>query len=116
MVAIPSLHEGFGLVAVEAMAAGTPVVASRVDGLAEIIEHEISGWHVEAGDANALADALRRLYREPLLGRGLVLGGEARAEGFAVGQMICRYEQAYRVRMASPRRTAASVGAHRSGE
>jgi glycosyltransferase involved in cell wall biosynthesis len=96
VVVIPSLHEGFGLVALEAMAAGTPVVASRIDGLAEIVQDEISGLLVEPGDAAALASALRRLCLDSALRRRLAGGGESRAASFAVAQMVRRHEQAYR--------------------
>ena len=102
VVVIPSLHEGFGLVALEAMAAGTPVVASRVDGLAEIVRDEISGLLVEPGDARALATALRRLSVDAALRRRLADGGQSRAASFAVAQMVRRYEQAYRDGVSSP--------------
>ena len=108
VVVIPSLHEGFGLVALEAMAAGTPVVASRVDGLSEIVQDEISGLLVEPGDAPALATGLRRLCLDPALRRRLADGGESRAASFAVTQMVRRHEQAYRVA------TSASVDATNS--
>ena len=58
VVAIPSQFEGFGLVAVEAMAAERPVVAFAVDGLAEVIEHRFTGYLVEPGKVEALAAAL----------------------------------------------------------
>ena len=58
VVAIPSLFEGFGLVAVEAMAAARPVVAFAVYGLAEVIEHGLTGYLVEPGKVGALAAAL----------------------------------------------------------
>jgi glycosyltransferase involved in cell wall biosynthesis len=58
---VPSLSEPFGLVALEAMALGRPVVASRVGGLAEIIQHEITGLLVEPGNAEALAASIRAL-------------------------------------------------------
>lgn len=63
--AMPSLSEGFGLAAVEAMAARVPVVASRVGGLAEIFEDGESGLLVEPGDRMALANAILSLYERP---------------------------------------------------
>ncbi|MBX2852844.1 MAG: glycosyltransferase family 4 protein [Phycisphaeraceae bacterium] len=60
----PSRHEAQGLAALEAVAMGTPVVASRVGGLGEMITPEI-GELVVPGDAAALADAIRALYRDP---------------------------------------------------
>ncbi|MFA5118435.1 MAG: glycosyltransferase [Candidatus Omnitrophota bacterium] len=61
-----TLTEGFGRVAIESMAMGVCVVASRVGGLAEIIEDGLSGVFVEPARANALAEALVALLKDPL--------------------------------------------------
>lgn len=58
VAAVPSIFEGFGLVAAEAMAAGLPVVGSAVDGLAEVIADHETGRLVPPQDAGALAAAL----------------------------------------------------------
>lgn len=58
VVAIPSLFEGFGLVAVEAMAAARPVVAFATGGLTEIVVDGVSGKLVPPGDCSAFAGAL----------------------------------------------------------
>jgi glycosyltransferase involved in cell wall biosynthesis len=55
----PSLEEGFGLAAVEAMAYGLPVIASYVGGFEEIVSNEKTGWLVEPGNSEALA---RQIY------------------------------------------------------
>lgn len=70
VLVVPSRWEGFGLVAVEAMRAGRAVIASRVGGLPEVVEHGVSGLLVEPGDAAALADALERLSGERLQAMG----------------------------------------------
>ena len=62
---VPSLWEGFGYVAAEAMACGAVVVASRAGGLAEIIEDQQSGVLVEPGKADELAQAVVDLLRDP---------------------------------------------------
>jgi glycosyltransferase involved in cell wall biosynthesis len=57
-VVVPSLGEGFGMVALEAMERGRPVIASDVGGLPEIVADGETGFVVPAGDAEALADAM----------------------------------------------------------
>lgn len=61
----PSLNEGMGRALIEAMAAGLPVVASRVGGIPAIVRHEENGLLVPAGDGRALSEALRRLITDP---------------------------------------------------
>lgn len=68
----PSLGEGFGMVALEAMERGRPVVASAVGGLPEIVVHGETGLVVPPGDAEALADALVELASD--LGRAATMG------------------------------------------
>ncbi len=72
--------EGFGLAALEAMAAGRPIVATRVGALPELIEEEKNGLLVPRGDAPALADALLRLIRDKALAGRLGRAARARAE------------------------------------
>lgn len=57
-VVVPSRWEGFGLVAVEAMRAGRAVIASKVGGLAEVVDHGRTGWLVPSEDSGALRAAL----------------------------------------------------------
>ncbi len=68
---VPSLYEPFGLVALEAAAAGTPVVASDVGGLREVVEHGLTGLRFPAGDPAALADAIGELVADEVLARRL---------------------------------------------
>ena len=87
--ALPSLEEGFGLAALEAMAAGLPVVASAVGGLPELIEHGRTGWLVPPGDSTALANRLRELVSNPALRREMGLAGATRArDNFSVDRMV----------------------------
>ncbi len=65
---LPSLNEGMGRALVEAMAAGLPVIASRVGGIPAVISHEQTGLLVPPGNADALADAIRRLLDRAGLG------------------------------------------------
>jgi glycosyltransferase involved in cell wall biosynthesis len=61
VVVMPSRWEGFGLVALEAIRAGVPVIASRVGGLPEIVKDGITGLLIEPDDKRALAAALRSM-------------------------------------------------------
>jgi D-inositol-3-phosphate glycosyltransferase len=63
-VVVPSHYESFGLVALEAMACGTPVVASETGGLVFLVRDGETGFHVPVGDAAALAEKIGRLIRE----------------------------------------------------
>ena len=95
IVALPSFQEGLGVAALEAMAAGRPVVASRVGGLAEAVVHEETGLLVPPGDPTTLAAALARLARDPDLRARLGLAGRARvlarytATRMAEGTLAC---------------------------
>jgi len=64
---VPSRSEAFGLVNIESMAVGTPVVASAVGGIVEIIRDGVDGFLVQPDDPDALAVALRRLLENPAL-------------------------------------------------
>ena len=67
----PSLYEPFGIVVLEAMAAGTPVVVSDSGGLAEIVEHEVDGLYAITGSANSLADQVLSILKNDVLARRL---------------------------------------------
>ena len=78
VLALPSLSEGFGLVAAEAGACGVPVVAARASSLPEIVDDGVSGLLTAPGDPVALAAALRRLLADPGLAARLGAAGRAR--------------------------------------
>lgn len=63
----PSTYEPFGIVALEAMLSGTPVVVSDVGGLNEIVEHGVNGMKSYAGNPNSLADSILTLLHDPKL-------------------------------------------------
>ncbi|TMB53063.1 MAG: glycosyltransferase family 4 protein [Deltaproteobacteria bacterium] len=78
VVVLPSLREGLGVAALEAMAASRPLAASRVGGLAEVVVHEETGLLVPPGDPAALATALARLAGDRALRARLGDAGRAR--------------------------------------
>ncbi len=82
VVAVPSFYESFGLVAVEAMASGTPVVASRAGGLAFTITDGVSGFLVPPNDPPALAGALSRVLTDCALRDRLGAGAVQTAAPF----------------------------------
>lgn len=72
---VPSTYEPFGIVALEAMAAGAPLVGSDVGGLGEIIRHESNGLKAEPGDPLSLAEQIDRLLIDRPLARRLAAQG-----------------------------------------
>lgn len=77
---MPSLSEALNTSIMEALALGVPVVATDVGGTREVIEHEVTGLLVEAGDAGALAAAMQRLLDDTALAKRLADTGRARVE------------------------------------
>jgi glycosyltransferase involved in cell wall biosynthesis len=76
----PADHESFGRVAVEAMAAGLPVVGVRGGGVAEIVEHGVTGLLASPDDARGLAACIEQLARGPLRRQAMGAAGRRRAE------------------------------------
>ena len=67
LLVVNSTTEPFGLVILEAMACGTPVLAAAVDGIPEIIEHDKNGWLVPPRDERSSGEAIVHLSRQPEL-------------------------------------------------
>jgi glycosyltransferase involved in cell wall biosynthesis len=76
---IPSLEEGFGIPAAEAMGCETAVVASDAGGLPEVVEHGVTGLIVPRGDAKALAEAIGSLLADPARRTRMGRAGRERA-------------------------------------
>lgn len=92
----PSLHgESFGIVLAEAMAAGTAVVASSLDGYRNVATDGRDAVLVPPGDADALAAALRGLLGDDHRRALLVAGGRARASELSMASLVERYLQIY---------------------
>jgi glycogen synthase len=118
---VPSRYEPFGMVALEAGAAGTPVVAADVGGLAEVVADGRLGLLFPAGDPAALAGAVSRLLADPELGRRLVRAGQAAlAAEYGWDRVAERTVETYRRAVseaagAAPAPAAAAVPAVRDG-
>jgi len=92
---LPSRREAFGVAALEAMAAGVPVVASRAGGLSEIIREPTDGVLCEPGRPKALTDAIARLIGYEQRRRELAWAGPKRAGDFDVPPMVARVRELY---------------------
>jgi hypothetical protein len=109
----PSLFESFGLIYLEAMQHGVPVVGARVGGVPDVVTHEVDGWLVPPGDAESLGRALDTLMSDDRLRARL---GARAAESFRAGRhhlamadrLLSQYREAMSVH-ASRGRTAAEV-------
>jgi glycosyltransferase involved in cell wall biosynthesis len=96
VVAMPSREEGLGLVAVEALLTGTPVVAYRSGGVAELIEDGITGILVETGNANALGGSINALIADPARARRMGAEGRSRmVERFSPAAAAATYAAIY---------------------
>ncbi|MCA9944447.1 MAG: glycosyltransferase [Anaerolineales bacterium] len=95
VVVMPSHYESFGMVALEAMAMGTPVIASEVGGLAHLVKHGITGYHVPSRDPEALAARIYELLSNKDCRQ--VLGQQARdyAQQYAWPKIVDRMMTVY---------------------
>ncbi len=93
---LSSIHEGFGNVIVEAMACGTPVIATNCkSGPNEIINDGKNGILVPVGDYNALAQAIIKVLDSPSLRQAIISEGERRAECFSFKAGVKNYEKVF---------------------
>jgi D-inositol-3-phosphate glycosyltransferase len=110
VVGVPSHNESFGLVAVEAQACGTPVVAADVGGLRTAVRDGRSGLLVAGHDPDVWAAALRRVVVEPALRQRLSVGAREHARGFSWSRTVDGLMSSYRAAIAAPRDGLADVG------
>jgi glycosyltransferase involved in cell wall biosynthesis len=103
LVVMPSLAEGLGVAAIEAMAAGRAVVANRVGGLPELITDGAQGLLVPPGDPRPLADAIARCLDDDGLRARLAAAGSRRAETFSTRAMARGTEAVYERALAARR-------------
>jgi N-acetyl-alpha-D-glucosaminyl L-malate synthase BshA len=105
---LPSENESFGLVALEAMACEVPVVATRVGGLPEVVEHGEDGFLFELGDVSGMAAACIHMLENP--DRRKDMGTAARnhaRKDFCSTKIIQTYEDLYRRTMTSSGKSSA---------
>jgi len=93
---LPSLSEGLGIVILEAFALGKPVVASKVEGIPEMVINVENGFLVPPGDSDALAEKIITLLKDPELAARLGQNGRRLVEEkFNVDDMVKKYESLY---------------------
>ena len=80
IICVPSESESFGRTVIEAMAVGTPVVATAVGGMRETVEPGLNGLQVEYGDAAALSRTILDVLGDPALAAALTDGGRRSAQ------------------------------------
>ncbi len=96
LLLLPSEKESFGLVALEAMACGVPVIASNAGGLPEVVEHGRTGFLSDVGAVEEMADHAIRLFKDEALHQAFARAGIERVRKHFSGEQIVRqYEELY---------------------
>jgi L-malate glycosyltransferase len=102
---LPSAQESFGLAALEAMACEVPIVASRVGGLPEVVEHGVSGYLHAPDDRDAMAQSIVRLLTDDALHDRMAAAAARTARDlYCDGKIVPEYEAYYKEVMAKPSR------------
>lgn len=94
VMVLPSVTEGFGLVLVEAMGAGTPVIGTRAAGIIDVLDEQKNGLWYENENSKELADKIRQVLEDSGLRNRLIENGRKAATGrFSIDQTVVNYEQ-----------------------
>jgi glycosyltransferase involved in cell wall biosynthesis len=99
---LPSETESFGLVALEAMASGVPVVASDVGGLPEVVAHGSTGFLAPVGDVDAMAAACISILKDSATAHRFARAARKRAAEFDYHRIVPQYEAVYEKALGSP--------------
>jgi glycosyltransferase involved in cell wall biosynthesis len=100
---LPSLNEGTPVTTIEALAAGRPVVATRVGGLPDVVRDGVDGFLVEPGEIDALAERLARLAGDPGLRERMGAAGRERVlDRYAVSRLVDDVDRLYRSLLEAP--------------
>jgi L-malate glycosyltransferase len=92
----PSEHESFGLVPLEAMACEVPVLGTNSGGVAEVVEHGVTGYLTEVGETDKMADFAIEILSNPERARDMGRRGRQRALSlFAQDDIVVQYERLY---------------------
>jgi glycosyltransferase involved in cell wall biosynthesis len=91
----PAITEGYGLVLIEAMACGLPVIAAGASGPREILQDGIDGLIVAPGDSSALAVAMRTLLDDPARAESLRNEASVRVQNRSLDAMVARMQNLY---------------------
>jgi D-inositol-3-phosphate glycosyltransferase len=106
VVVMPSLYESFGMVALEAMACGTPVVASEVGGLGYLVQNDVTGYTIPDSNPEALCEKLSWLLNDAPLHEQMGVAAAEYAKSYAweaiAAKIIDVYKQVVENRMAIP--------------
>ena len=92
---LPSLNEGMGRVLVEAMAAGKPIVASKVGGIPDLVKDGHNGFLVKPGDVSDLSFAIKKLLDDKKMREEMGKKGRAMAKDYSVEKMVDKIDALY---------------------
>jgi D-inositol-3-phosphate glycosyltransferase len=96
VVVMPSHYESFGMVALEAMACGTPVIASQVGGLAFLVQDGVTGYHVPDDDPNELCERLKQILTDKELQSTLGFQAKNHAQEYSWDKVTEQIVQLYK--------------------
>jgi glycosyltransferase involved in cell wall biosynthesis len=95
ILVLPSLNEGMGRVLVEAMAAGKPIVASKVGGIPDLVKHDHNGLLVPPGNEKALAASIKQLINDPRKAKMMGQRGRELCTQFSLEAMLEKVDKLY---------------------